>query len=188
VLAVERVGRDSAVARAIAVEREVRGTTPATLATNPQVIGDAHALAVQRVAAEQGIARGFAAQADQLAKLNNDLVLPLSKTEAAAITQKALDDVRSVRQGALNALGTTIGLRPADAEAYARRVDAQLEGQSYANDPGVLLAPDINAIVVRATALYAQVGDTAAAQLTQPRATATPSASPRPSASPSPRP
>ena len=115
-------------------------------------------------------------------------MLPLSKTEAAAITQKALDDVRSVRQGALNALGTTIGLRPADAEAYARRVDAQLEGQSYANDPGVLLAPDINAIVVRATALYAQVGDTAAAQLTQPRATATPSASPRPSASPSPRP
>jgi hypothetical protein len=72
----------------------------------------------------------------------------------------------------------------ADADAYARDADARLEGQTFANEPGVLLAPDINAVVDRAAQLYAQVGDAAAKQLTQAKATPTPA----PSASPSPRP
>jgi hypothetical protein len=55
-----------------------------------------------------------------------------------------------------------------------------LEGQTFANDPAVLLAPDIDAIVTRAAQLYAQVGDAAAKQLTQPKATPTPTPSPRP--------
>ena len=73
-------------------------------------------------------------------------------------------------------------MSPADAEAYARATDPLLEGQSFANDTGVLLAPDLDAIVTSATRLYAQVGDAAAKQLTQPRPTPTPSpsASPRP--------
>jgi hypothetical protein len=67
-----------------------------------------------------------------------------------------------------------------DADAYVRATDPLLEGQSFANDPAVLLAPDIDAIVTRAAQLYAQVGDAAAKQLTQPKATPTPTPSPRP--------
>jgi hypothetical protein len=188
VLAVERVGADSAVARAIAVEREILGRKPSPLALNPPIIAGRDALAAQRVAAEHGIARGFAASADQLAKINSELVLPIPKAEAATITQKALEDLRAVRRSALAALGTAIGLNPADAEAYARGVDPQLEGQSFASEPGVLLAPDLNAVVVRASQLYAQVGDAAAKQLTEPRATPTPTSRPSPSGSPTPAP
>ena len=58
--------------------------------------------------------------------------------------------------------------------------DPQLEGQAFANEPGVLLAPDLNVIVNSASQLYAQVGDVASKQLTQPRATPMPTPSPRP--------
>jgi hypothetical protein len=70
----------------------------------------------------------------------------------------------------------------ADADAYVRTTDTLLERQTFANDAGVLLAPELDAIVSRATELYAQVGDAAAKQLTQSRATPTPSPSqtPRP--------
>ena len=44
-------------------------------------------------------------------------------------------------------------------------------------DAGVLLAPDLAAIVARANALYAHIGDAAAKKLMQPP-TATPSATP----------
>jgi len=118
--------------------------------------------------------------------MNNDLVLPISKDEAAAITQKALADLRTVRHDALAALGLATGLRANDAESYARIAEARVEGQSFVNEPGLLLAPDLEAVIARATTLYAQVGDAAAKQLTQPRTTATPSASPvTPSPSPS---
>ena len=104
----------------------------------------------------------------------------MTKAEAATITDKALADLRTVRRNALVALGSQLGMSPADAEAYARTTDPLLEGQSFANDIGVLLAPDLDAIVARAAQLYAQVGDAAAKQLTQPRATPTPSPSARP--------
>jgi hypothetical protein len=186
VLAVERVSADSAVALAIAVERQLLGTRPSPLALNPQIIANADAVAQQRVAAEHAIARGFAAQSDQLGKLNTELVLPVSKAEAAVITQKALDDLRGVRRSALATLGSVLGLSPADADAYARRTDPQLEGQSFATEQGMLLAPELNAVVVGATARYVQVGDAAAKQLTQPRATPSPAGSPQPSPTPGP--
>src|SRR4029077_19051487 len=113
-----------------------------------------------------------------------DLVLPVTTAEATAITQKATDDLRTVRQSAVAALATLLGMSEADADAYARTAHVALEGQSFAGEPSVLLAPDIGAVVDRAPQLYAQVGDAAAKELTQPKATATP----RPSASPSPRP
>jgi hypothetical protein len=183
VLAVEEVGPASAVALAIAVQRELAHTTPAPLTLNRPVIAGTDALAPQRTAAEHDIARAYAAAVTQLTKLN-DLVLPVTKTEAAAITQKATDDLRGVRRSAVAALAALLGMSAADADAYARAADAGLEGQSFAGDPSVLLAPDIGAVVDRAAQLYAQVGDAAAKQLTQPKATATPG----PSASPSPRP
>jgi len=116
---------------------------------------------------------------DQLRKLN-ELVLPVTKSEAQAITEKALADLRTVRRNALGAIADELGMSSADADAYVRATDPVLEGQSFANEPAVLLAPDLEAIVNRAAQLYTQVGDAAAKQLTEPKPTPAPSPSPRP--------
>ena len=139
------------------------------------------ALDRHRVATEHNLQRAFTTAVDQLNKLNQ-LVLPVTKAEAATITEKALTDLRTVRRNALGAVATAIGLGQSEADVYVRTTDAALEGQTFANEGGVLLAPDLNGIVNRATQLYAQVGDAAAKQLTQPRAapSSSPSASPRP--------
>jgi hypothetical protein len=179
ILAIERVGNGSAVAQAIQVERELLHASPSPVSLNRSTVADAASLAAQRVAAEHDIARAWYAAVAQLAKLN-DLVLPVSKAEAQTITDKAAGDLRTVRRNALITLATAIGMSPADAEAYMRATDPLLEGQAFANDPGVLLAPDLDSIVTRATQFYAQVGDAAAKQLTQPKATPSPTASPRP--------
>lgn len=177
VLVVERVGMTSPVAQAILVERELGPAPPAAVSLNRTTVGGPDLLAAQRVAAEHDIARAYAISADQVAKLN-DLVLPVSKSEAQAITQKAVGDLRIVRRNGLAALATLGGASAADADAYASAAEARLEGQSFANEPGVLLAPGFNTVVRRAAELFAQVADAAAKQLTQPRATASPS--PRP--------
>ena len=179
VLAVERVGPASAVAQAIEVERELLHVSAGNVSLNPTNVGGTSGLMTQRVAAEHAIARGWTSAADQLRKVN-ELVLPLTKAEAQAITEKAIADLRSVRRNALLTLANQIGMTTADADAYLRATDPLLEGQSFANEPGVLLAPDIDAIVTRATQLYSQVGDAAAKQLTQAKATPAPTASPRP--------
>ncbi|HEV8470162.1 MAG TPA: hypothetical protein VGR46_11180 [Candidatus Limnocylindria bacterium] len=184
ILAVERVGLTSPVAIAIQVEREISRTSLAPVSLNQISLASSGALATQRVAAEHAVQRAWSAAADQLRKLN-ELVLPVSKTEAQAITQKALADLRTVRRNALAAIANAIGMSPTDAEAYVRATEPQLEGQTFANEPGVLLAPDLDAVVTRSAQLYAQVGDAAAKQLTQPR-TASPTPSPTPT--PSPRP
>jgi hypothetical protein len=179
VLALERLTSTSAVAQAIQAEREINRTSAPLLSLNRVTVGTAQTLAVQRTAAEHDLQRAFTSASDQLAKLN-ELVLPISKAEAQTITQKALADLRTVRRNALGKVATTLGMTLSDAEAYARLTDPQLEGQAFANDPGVLLAPDLNAIVNSASQLYAQVGDVASKQLTQPRASATPAPSPAP--------
>lgn len=178
ILAVERVGPSSAVAQAIGVERQLLHASPA-VSLNRTTVAGASALAAQRVAAEHDIARAWAAAVDQLRKLN-DLVLPVSKTKADAVTQQAIADLRTVRRNALGALAGELGMSAAEADAYVRATDPLLEGQSFANEAGVLLAPDLDAIVSRATQLYAQVGDAAAKELTQPQATPTPTPSPKP--------
>lgn len=191
VLAVERVRADSAVARAIEAERALKGAQPPFLTLNRPAVPSRDVLAPQRAATEQGIQRGLVAALDQLAKLN-ELVLPVTKAEAQTITQKATTDLRTVRRNALAALAQVMGMSAADAEAYVRATDAQLDNSSFRADAGVLLAPDLAGIVARANALYAQVGDAAAKQLTQPKATPSPSPSasraPSPSPSPSARP
>lgn len=183
VLALEQVGLSSAVALAIQTEREIAHEN-AGLSLNRITVGGSQTLSAQRVAAEHDIQRGYAAATDQLAKLN-DLVLPVTKAEAQAIDQKAIADLRTVRRNALAALAMALGTNPTDAQAYASATDAVLEGQTFVNEPGVLLAPDLSAVVTRATQLYVQVGDVYAKQLTEPRA-ASPSPSPTPT--PSPRP
>jgi hypothetical protein len=179
VLAVERVGLGSAVAQAIQAERQLLHAAPASVALNRTTVAAPTALAGQRVATEHAIARAWTSAADQLRKLN-DLVLPVSKAEATGITEKALADLRTVRRNALATLGSQVGMSAADADLYVRATDPLLEGQSFANETGVLLAPDLDAIVTRATQLYAQVGDAAAKQLTQAKATPAPTSSPRP--------
>lgn len=187
VLAIERVRAESAVARAIAAERAIRATSVPLISLNRPAIAGPDALIPQRSATEQGIARGFTAAVDQLVKLN-ELVLPVSKAEAQAITDKALIDLRTVRRSALATVAQVLQMNAADTDAYVRATDAALERSSFASDAGVLLPPDLNAIVTRATQLYGQVGDAAAKQLTQPRPAATPTASPGASPVPSPSP
>jgi len=180
VLAVERVGADSPVAQAIDVEREITGGTAPALSLNRPQLAVAGALSVQRTAAEHAIARGYAASVDQLRKLN-DLVLPVSKAQAQTISNQAIVDLHAVRISALNGLGRALGMDAPSADVYARTMDPQLEGQSFANDPGVLLAPQLNALVTHASTLYTQVADAAAKQLTQaPTPSPSPTASPRP--------
>jgi hypothetical protein len=182
ILAVERVGLTSPVGSAIQVDREIAKVAAPLISLNSVTIGGKTALTAQRVAVEHDLQRAWSAAVDQLAKLN-ELVLPVSKAEAQAISQKALDDLRSVRRSALGVVATTVGMSPSDAEAYVRATDPGLEAQTFANEPGVLLAPDLDAIVTRATQLYAQVGDAAAKQLTIPK-----TATPTPTPTPSPRP
>jgi hypothetical protein len=184
VLAIERVRAESAVARAIAAERALRATAAPMLSLNRATVAGRDALVPYRGATEQGIARSFAAAVDQLAKLN-ELVLPISKADAQAITDKALTDLRTVRRSALGRIAEVLQMSAADADAYARTTEAQLDRSSFTSDAGVLLPPDLNAIVTRATQLYVQVGDAAAKQLTQARPSATPSPSPGPSLAPS---
>jgi hypothetical protein len=177
VLALERVGLASSVGSAIAVDREI-AKKPRTLSLNEISVAGPQSLGAQRVAAEHDIQRAWVAAAAQLAKLN-DLVLPVTKSEAQAITEKAVADLRTVRRNALGAIGSAVGMSPADAEAYVRTTDPVLETQTYADEASVLLAPDLDGVVNRAVQLYAQVGDAAAKQLTQPKAAA-PSPSSRP--------
>ena len=179
VLAIERVGLGSAVAQAIQVDRELAHASAGRLSLNPTTVAAANALAGQRVAAEHDVARSWAAAVDQLRKLN-ELVLPVTKSEAQAITDKAVADLRTVRRNALAAIATKVGMSTADADAYVRATDPLLEGPSFANEPAVLLASDLDAIVTRAAQLYTQVGDAAAKQLTEPKATPAPSPSARP--------
>src|SRR5205823_8425488 len=157
VLAIERVGLASGVAQAIQVERAILHTRPG-VSLNRAAVAGAAALASQRVSAEHDIARGWTAAVEQLRKLN-DLVLPVTRAEAQAITDKATADLRTVRFNGLVALAKAVGISDADADAYARATDPLLESQSFANDTAVLLAPDIDAVVARAIQLYAQVGD-----------------------------
>jgi len=180
VLAVERVGPDSPVAQAIDVERAITGLAAPVVSLNRPEIAAVDALSAQRVAAEHAIARGYATSVDQLRKLN-DLVLPVSKVQAQTISDQATADLPTVRISALTGLGRALGMDAATADAYARRTDPGLEGESFANEPGVLLAPALNALVAHASTLYAQVGAAAANQLTR-------GATPSPSPTASPRP
>lgn len=186
VLALERVRPESAVAKAIDAERALRGMERPLLSLNRPERPSTSALAAQRAATEHGIARGFFAASEQLRKLTTELVLPVSKQEAATISERAVNDLRTVRRNALGAVAQVLGMSTADTDAYVRATDTRLDASTFTTDAGVLLAPDLSAIVARANVLYAQVGDAAAKQLTQPRATAAPTASPSPTPSPAP--
>jgi hypothetical protein len=179
VLALEQVGPFSPVAVAIQAERLIARQQSSPLTLNRATIASPSAVTAQRIAAEHDIQRAHIAAVGQLVKLN-ELVLPISKAEAQAITDKAIADFRTVRRNALATIAGLLGMSAAEADAYVRTTDQLLEGQTFATEPGVLLAPDLNRIVKNASQLYTQVGDAAAKQLTQPRPAPTPSPTPRP--------
>jgi hypothetical protein len=183
VLALEQVGPLSPVAQAIQAERQIVRMSPSPLALNRAAIASPNTVAVQRIAAEHDIQRAHISAVGQLVKLN-ELVLPISKAEAQTITDRTITDFRTVRRNALAALAGALGMSAGEVDAYVRNTDQLLEGQAFANEPGVLLAPHLNMIVNRAAQLYTQVGDAAAKQLTQARPSPSPSPTAKPSAKP----
>jgi hypothetical protein len=179
VLALEQVGPSSPVAQAIQAERQIAHLQSPVLTLNRAAVATAGTVIAQRVAAEHDIQRAHIAAVGQLVKLN-ELVLPISKAEARTITDKAIADFRTVRRNALATVAGLLGMSAAETNAYVLATDQQLEGQTFASEPGVLLAPDLNRVVKTASQLYTQVGDAAAKQLTQPRSVPTPSPTARP--------
>jgi hypothetical protein len=179
VLALEQVGPSSPVAQAIQAERQIAHLQSPVLTLNRAAVATAGTVIAQRVAAEHDIQRAHIAAIGQLVKLN-ELVLPITKAEARTITDKAIADFRTVRRNALATVAGLLGMSAAETNAYVLATDQQLEGQTFASEPGVLLAPDLNRVVKTASQLYTQVGDAAAKQLTQPRSVPTPSPTARP--------
>lgn len=139
---------------------------------------DAATIATQRVAAEHGLQRSFAKARRQLDD-SRALTLPVGKAEADAVTAKALEDLRTVRRSALNAVGQVLRVPAGQMEAYVNSTDAMLEAANFDTEPGTLLAPDLYTVVSRAGELSQQIADTATRALTQPRASAAPSGSPK---------
>ncbi len=180
VLAVERLAPTSAVVGAITAQRGLGKDTVGWLFER-RLAADPAALNAQRQAAENALARGFANGVTQLRK-TNELKLPIPTTEANAIINKAVDDLRAVRRAALGAIATSYGFSPSDADVYVRTTESRLDAPAPGSG-GVLLAPELYGIVARADQLYGQVTDDAIRRMTQ-RQTPTPSPSP----SPSPRP
>ena len=111
---------------------------------------------------------------DQL-KSTGNVRLPVSPAQAAAIQQKAIIDLKTVRRAALADLATASGLLGADATAYVTATEPRLDdATAVANESGALLAPGFFAIVSRADALFAQVADQATRELTTAPATPSP--------------
>ena len=133
---------------------------------NPPAVADAASLVPQREAAEHALARGYVRSVDQL-KSTGSVRLPVSPAQAAAIQQKAIADLKTVRRAALADLATASGLREANATAYVIATEPRLDDASaVADESGALLAPGFFAIVSRADALFAQVADQATRELT----------------------
>ena len=146
---------------------------------NPPAIADPAAVAPQRTAAEHALARGYAKAVDQLRSTGN-VRLPVTAAQAAAIQQKAVADLKTVRRAALADLASASGLKGAEAAAYVTATEPKLDDASpFAADPGAQLAPGFFAIVSRADTLFVQVADQATRELTT--APATPSSTPTPS-------
>ena len=144
---------------------------------NPPVVADADAVASQRTTVEHGLARGYAKAVDQLRSTGN-VRLPVSPAQAAAIQQRAMVDLQTVRRAALADLAHASGLSGTDATSYVNAAEPRLaDATPWVNEPGALLAPGFFAIVSRADALFAQVADQATRELTT---------APSPTPSPSP--
>ena len=143
---------------------------------NPPAVADRAAIDPQQAAAEHALARGYGKAVDQLHSTGS-VRLPVSAAQAAAIQQRAVTDLKTIRRAALADLARAAGLSGDAAATYISATEPRLDDATpWANEPGALLAPGLFAIVSRADGLFAQVADRATRELTT--ASATPSPSP----------
>jgi hypothetical protein len=142
---------------------------------NPPAVADLAAVAPQREAAEHALGRGYVKALDQL-RSTSSVRLPVSAAQAAAIQQRAVADLKTIRRAALADLAHAAGLSGDAATAYISGTEPKLDDATpYANEPGALLAPGFFAIVSRADALFKAVADQATRDLTTAPATPSPS-------------
>lgn len=165
VLAVERLSKSSAVVGAIAAERGL-GKDRLASPLERRLVADAAALAAQRAAAENALARGYKKAADAIRTAQTELVLPVSAATAADIAAKGVDDLRKVRAAALGALAAAYGMSQGDADVYVLRAAPRLDAPDASTAP-LLLAPDLYAVVARADQLYGQASDAAVSAMTK---------------------
>ena len=148
-------------------------------ALQPVAVADAKALDAQRAAAERGIQRAYVAGADQVEK-SKQLKLAISDTQADALRQKAISDLKTLRHSALVSLAGVLGSDATESEAYARAAEQRIEAAGppdrTSTDP-VLLAPRLFAIVQRMDEIAPQLTDKALRNLTV-APTAKPSSAP----------
>jgi hypothetical protein len=142
---------------------------------NPPAVADPAAIAPQQAAAEHALARGFGKAIDQLRATGN-VRLPVSAAQAAAIQQRAVTDLKTIRRAALADLARAAGLSGDAASTYISATEPRLDDATpWASETGALLPPGFFAIVSRADALFAQVADQATRDLTTAPATPSPS-------------
>lgn len=139
---------------------------------DPPAVAGQGAVTAQRDAAERALSRGYGKAIEQL-KSTGSVRLPVTATHAAAIQQQAVAELRTVRHAALADLAGATGLRAEAATAYINAAEPKLDVTST-DEPGLLLAPGLFAIVSRANLLYAQVADRAIRELTTNPATPAP--------------
>ena len=149
-------------------------------AAGPKVHATDGELDAQRSGAERAIERVYAAGIDQL-KTTRSLKLAITDAQAAAIQTKYNDQLKALRQSALEAVAAANGLASDASTQYAQQAATRLDNALPTTAP-VMLAPRLYAIVERMGQLTSQLTDQGIREMTQ----STPSSSPSPSPTPSP--
>ena len=148
--------------------------SPRAVATHDEVLA-------QQASTERAIQRAFGAAVDELHKARG-LRLAITDAQAAAIEQRNLDDLKTLRHSALVSVAQIFNVTGPDADRYALATEARLDASPIpdrsAADP-VLLAPRLYAIVQHMDDVAAQIGDRGVRDMT-----AAPTGSPRPTGGP----
>jgi len=154
-------------------------------------------LKVQQTAVERDVERSYEQAVDQVRKVRA-LNLAITAAQADQIASKAFTDLHTLRHSAFQSLGQTMGMAPAEAEAYSTATETRFDqspvSKETASPAPVLLAPRYYTIVSRMSELSTLIADQATTALTAPPSSASPAPSvapsptARPSTSPSPSP
>lgn len=151
-------------------------------AAGPKVRATDAELDAQRSAAERAIERVYAAGIDQL-KTTRSLKLAITDAQAAAIQTKYNEQLKALRQGALEAIGAANGLTSDASAQYAQQAATRLDTTLPSTAP-VVLAPRLYAIVERMGQLTSQLTDQGIREMTQATPSSSPSSTPSPSVTP----
>ncbi len=157
----------AALVLAVPPSREAVFSAAAT-AWNPPLVANDAELGAQRDAAERAIGRGYAKAADQLRRVR-ELKLPIGEEEANSVQRQAVEDLRAVQRRALSQVGQLYGLKGDELAQHVFQTTSHLESARDDSEPGVLLAPSLFDIVVRANTAFGQIADRATTEMTRPR-------------------